>query len=78
MMSDRECVEILRERGHQPLGVLSVTPERHRFQCSCGYESVNRRTFEIALEAGIHHLRKEARRALVNGAGIPPKKAAVH
>lgn len=77
VLTDRQCVEILRARGHNPLGVVSSAPEKHRFECSCGYRSVQRRTFQLALEAGIHHMRKEARLAVANGAQIPTKKAAV-
>lgn len=75
MMTDKEAAAICESIGHHPAGILSLTPEKHRFECSCGYVSVNRRTFRLAIEAGIAHMRKEARLAVANGAEIPAVRA---
>lgn len=76
-MTDREAAAICSALGHKPEGV-EARPEvsKYRFHCGCGYVSVYRRTFNLAVEAGIVHMRKEARLAVANGAVIPRGKAA--
>lgn len=71
-MSDREAARICSAIGHHPAGISS-RPEvnKFRFVCGCGYESTNRQTFALAVGAGIHHMRKEARHAVANGGAIP-------
>lgn len=76
-MTDREAAEICQSIGHVPAGLYSKTPQKHRFECSCGYVSVYRRTFPDAVQAGIHHMRQVARHAVSNGAVIPRKGAVV-
>lgn len=71
MLSNRECAEICDAVGHAPAGVLSATATKHRFECSCGYVSTYRRTFQEAVQAGILHMRKVAQHAVANGAEIP-------
>jgi hypothetical protein len=67
-MTNEEAAAICRALGHNPRGVLA-RPEvnKYRFDCSCGYQSTNRQTFALAIEAGIHHMRKEAQHAVANG-----------
>lgn len=70
-MTDREAIRLLESVGHKPGGVFSKTPEKHRYECSCGYVSVYRRTFGQAVDAGIHHMRKSARELRANGVSSP-------
>lgn len=73
MMSDKDAAEICRALNHPPAGVYSRTPEKHRFECSCGYQSTYRRTFALAVEAGIVHMRKVAAEAVKNGRVLPSR-----
>lgn len=73
-MTDREAAALCHALGHDPAGTYSKTPEKHRFECTCGYVSVYRRTLSLAVEAGIHHMRTVARHAAANGANIPTGK----
>jgi hypothetical protein len=66
-MTDREAARICGALGHHPLGIESKTPMKHRFECSCGYVTTYRATFQHAVEGGIHHMRLEAKKALKNG-----------
>ena len=69
-MTDREAAAICSAIGHHPAGIYSKTPEKHRFECSCGYVSVYRLNRRLALEAGIHHMRQEAKKAISNGVSL--------
>lgn len=75
-MTNKRAAAICRAIGHNPRGILSKTPEKHVFECSCGYVSTNRRTFNLALEAGIHHMRLEAKKAVANGVSAEFKTVA--
>lgn len=70
-LTDVEASRLLTAVGHKPGGVLSKTPEKHRYECSCGYVSTFRRTFDQAVEAGILHMRKAAKELRANGVSSP-------
>jgi len=70
-LTDREAARLLSAVGHKPGGVYSKTPEKHRYECSCGYVSTYRRTANQAIEAGILHMRKAARELRANGVSSP-------
>lgn len=72
-MSDRQAAALLRSVGHTPGGVRSKTELKHRYECSCGYVSTYRATFSGAVEAGLVHMRKEARALAANGVSGVPK-----
>ena len=71
-MTDKEAAAICSAIGHNPLGILILTPEKVRFECSCGYVSRNRRNVKLAVEAGIVHMRGVARHAFANSGNLPP------
>ena len=70
-MTDMEAAMLLESVGHTPGGILSKTPEKHRYECSCGYVSTFRRTQQLAVQAGIHHMRKAAQELRANGVSSP-------
>lgn len=72
-MTNKEAADICALLNHPPAGVYSATPDKHRFECSCGYHSTYRRTFTQAVEAGIIHMRKVASEAVKNGRVVPSR-----
>lgn len=70
-LTNKQAAAICGSLGHQPEGILSKTEHKHVFICGCGYLSTNRRNVRLAVEAGIHHMRKVASDAVANGFKIP-------
>jgi hypothetical protein len=74
---DQSDAELLHALGHKPAGIYSPRSEfaharqKHRFECECGYVSTYRGSFEDAVQAGIHHMRKSAKAARANGVSAP-------
>ena len=54
--------------GHSHARVVpGRRPDVFRGECGCGYTTTNRRTFVLAVDALIHHLRKVVREARTAG-----------
>jgi hypothetical protein len=77
-MRDVDAAKIAEALGHLPVEVISnARQDRFAFVCSCGYRSTGRTRVALAIEAGVHHMRKVAENAAKNGAEMPPKAARV-
>jgi hypothetical protein len=73
-MRDTEAAKIAEALGHLPVEVVAnARGDRFAFVCSCGYRSTGRTRVALAIEAGVHHMRKVAENAAKNGADIPTK-----
>lgn len=56
MTRRQELFELAHKLGHRDPAVFSTESGAKFFAtCSCGWKSTNRRTLELALEAGINH-----------------------
>lgn len=71
MLSNQEAAAICTALNHKPAGLETLRPNKHRFHCGCGYVSTNRQTRQLAVQAGIHHMRKVALEAQKNGFQLP-------
>jgi hypothetical protein len=65
-MELKEAARIADSLGHRP--GLGTTPRGLWFGgCTCGYQSVNKRTKKLAVESLIHHMLGVAKNADLNG-----------
>jgi hypothetical protein len=51
--------------------VLNSGQERWYIECGCGYRCTQRMSQRLAVEAGVHHLRKSVAEFKVNGVSQP-------
>jgi hypothetical protein len=60
-LNRQQLFALAHQLGHQNPEIQQRTNGKFYALCSCGYESVGRLTFKLALEAGIHHALSTAR-----------------
>lgn len=53
--------------GHRQPAMFETAGGRWFMTCSCGYKSATRTSELLALEAGVHHVRKAVKEAARNG-----------
>jgi hypothetical protein len=75
-MEDGEIAEMLGHTGFMLRRKYSGNwgGEVWYIECGCGYRCTNRRTPELAVEAGQHHLRKAVSEAKRNG-GVSARRS---
>lgn len=67
-MNDREAAALLEAAGHPAPDRIEERGNGFFYaRCGCGYLSARRRTPQLAAEALIHHMRKEAAEIAKNG-----------
>lgn len=67
MSARAELFRLAHSAGHTDPAVYETDGGKFFSTCSCGYRSTNRRTFEDALGAGVHHALKAGQEARQNG-----------
>ncbi len=73
MATRQQMFELAHALGHTDPAVFETPGGRFFATCSCGYQSTTRTSLRLAIEAGIHHALKEAKRAIASGVSVPPE-----